>query len=123
MNRKTKMSVLLVVIVMSVLMGAVSVFADAETTSAPGMGEFFGGIYDFIFRDSLDSVMEDMRDELKVRVKTGIIIVLFVIILSAAFIITFANIKVGEPDPDSDEDTEAELACEDEAEQDESDEE
>ena len=76
----------------------------ATYTDTKGMGNFFEKVYDFIFKKSLDSYFEKHRAEIQVRVKTGIVVVLFVIALAALIIAYFLVTKKREAPDALDED-------------------
>ncbi len=86
----------------SLMMMASRIEAFAATAGTQGMGKFFEKVYDFIFKKSLDSLFEKQRDEVQLRIKTGIVVVLFVLIFSAALITCFVIMKsrIEQPEPE-----------------------
>ena len=80
----------------------------ATMTSTKGMSKFFEKIYDAIFGESLDSFFEKHREEIQLRVKTGIVVCLFVLVICALLIAYFLVTKKNEISEDDDEDDEPE---------------
>ena len=80
----------------------------ATVKSTKGMGKTFERLYDTIFGHSLDSMLEEYRDEIKLRIKTGIIVFMVVLIICAVLITYFLLTKKREtPDADDDDEDEA----------------
>ena len=83
----------------------------ATQKSTKGMGNFFEKIYDAIFGESLDSFFEKHREEIQLRVKTGIIVFLLVLVVCALLITYFLITKKHEiPEDDEDDDEEEDEA-------------
>ena len=89
--------------------GGISAFAST-VKSTKGMGKTFEKIYDMIFGHSLDKLLEEYRDAIKLRIKTGIVVFLAVLVICAVLITYFLLTKKSET-PLEDED-EAEEDCE-----------
>ena len=86
------------------ILGGVPVFADTFSNTK-GMGKFFEKVYDAIFGESLNSFFEKHREEIQLRIKTGIVVFLFVLAVSALLIAYFLITKKREiPEEDDDED-------------------
>lgn len=86
-----------------------SIYAFASTTAPKNMASAFEKIFDFLFRDSLDDFFKDLSGDNKVRAKTGILVVLFIIITALCLITIFSldkkeNEELDEDDEDEDED-------------------
>jgi hypothetical protein len=82
-----------------------SIYALADTvTDTKGMGNFFEKIYDKIFKDAFNSFFEKHRAEIQLRVKTGIVVTLFVILLCLLLIVYFLITKKKETPEEDDED-------------------
>ncbi len=84
------------------VLSSVSALA-ATQPSTKGMGNFFEKVYDAIFGESLDSFFEKHRDEIQLRVKTGIIVFLFVLVVCAVLITYFLVTKKRESPEDQDD--------------------
>ena len=87
------------------VLGGVPAYA-ATYTNTKGMGKFFEKVYDAIFGESLDSFFEKHREEIQLRIKTGIIITLLVIVvcilLVTYFLVTKKRERVDEDEDDED---------------------
>ena len=93
------------------------IYAFASTTAPKNMASAFEKIFDFLFRDSLDDFFKDLSGDNKVRAKTGILVVLFVII-TAVCLITIFSLDKKEDEQLDDEDDEDEDEDEDDVDED-----
>ena len=87
-----------------------SVYAYAANKMPANMSSSFEKIFDFLFRDSLDKMFEKLSVDDKLRAKTAILVVLFVLIASACLITIFLMDK-GKRRELEDEDDGDDLDC------------
>lgn len=87
-----------------------SVYAYAANKMPANMSSSFEKIFDFLFRDSLDKMFEKLSADDKLRAKTAILVVLFVLIASACLITIFLMDK-GKRRELEDEDDGDDLDC------------
>ena len=102
-----------------------SLYALADTvTDTKGMGDFFEKIYDKLFGKAFDSFFEKHRAEIQLRVKTGIVVTLFVLIICILLVAYFLITKKREtPEDDEDDEDDEDSGEDDEEDEDEEDEE
>lgn len=76
-------------LITSVFMIESSVCAFAASKMPANMSGSFEKIYKFLFGESLDEMFEKLSADDKLRAKTAILVVLFVLVASACFITIF----------------------------------